>query len=82
MLYYKVVGSLWRVTKHLHGVQDTAVWFHFVLLETSNQTDTGRINQVERKLNSDVTRFFYLFLLPLKSIGQMSWSTATAIDRR
>jgi hypothetical protein len=23
-----------------------------------NQTDTGRINQVERKLNSDVTRIF------------------------
>jgi hypothetical protein len=28
---------------------------------TSNPTDTCRINQVEYKLNSGVTRFFYLF---------------------
>jgi hypothetical protein len=30
---------------------------------TSNPSDTCRINQVEHKLNSDSTRFFYLFFL-------------------
>jgi hypothetical protein len=30
---------------------------------TSNPTDTCRINQVEYKLNSDVTRFFFYFFL-------------------
>jgi hypothetical protein len=48
----------------------------------SYPTDISQINQVEPKLNSDFTRYFYPFLLLLKSIGQMPWLMKTKIDRR
>jgi hypothetical protein len=37
---------------------------------TSNSTDTCRIDQVEYKLNSDVTRFFLSIFFSLKFIGK------------
>jgi hypothetical protein len=43
---------------------------------TSNPTDsTFRINQVEYKLDSDVTRFFLSIVSSLKFIGKTPWST-------
>jgi hypothetical protein len=49
---------------------------------TNNPTDTCRINQVEYKLNSDVTRFFLSIFFLLKFIGKTPWSRPTTIDRR
>jgi hypothetical protein len=49
---------------------------------TSNPTNTCRINQVEYKLNSDVTRFFLSIFFSLKFIGKTPWSRSTTIDRR
>jgi hypothetical protein len=49
---------------------------------TSNPTDTCQINQVEYKLNSDVTRFFLSIFFSLKFIGKTPWSRLTTIDRR
>jgi hypothetical protein len=49
---------------------------------TSNPTDTCRINQVEYKLNSDVTRFYLFIFFSLKFIGKTPWWRSTTIDRR
>jgi hypothetical protein len=49
---------------------------------TSNPTDACGINQVEYKLNSDITRFFLSIFFSLKFIGETPWSRSTAIDHR
>ena len=76
------------VASFLDLVKNTPPWpcwpwqLRFLDGITSNSTDTCRIDQVEYKLNSDVTRFFLSIFFSLKFIGQTPWSTTTTIDRR